>query len=540
MKQILIVGNGISGLTCAIEAAKAGIQASILSPFPSQRAQSVMAAGGINAVLPSCDPGDSVRLHIQETLESGCRIGGEKAVSALCADAPAIIGWLESIGVVFSRDENGQAAKRAFGGQSRKRTIYAGASTGKQIVTALIQEARKWECRGLIQRRLGLRFHTALIRDGACYGVLCYSEAEKRLIPFYADAVVMATGGQNCLFGKTTGSTLCDGYGAAMLFLQGAALKNLEMIQYHPTSIETPQKRMLVTEAARGEGGRLYYIKDGKRVYFMEEAFGPQGNLMPRDIVSKYVYDAPSQVYLDIAFLGENIIHSRLEEVYQLCQDYLGLDVTKESIPVAPSVHFFMGGLWVDERHRTSLKGLYAAGECASLYHGANRLGGNSLLSAIHSARAALSSISEESPPARHPDFSGWIRQQQQSIEKLLLSKSPFSAVYIQNQLAKIMGEDLGIVRTSEKLSQGLESIDYYLSVCDKLIYDSQVSPYQAYSLGPMLTLARAILTCALSRKETRGAHIREDFPERDPSLEKASVIRYNQGKFTVTYEKEE
>ena len=537
MKHVLIVGSGLSGISCAIELAENGVSSTLVSPYPSERAQSVMAAGGINASLGD---DDSFEQHATDTLKSGGYIAGEKAVTGLCSAAPGIVEWLESLGVVFSRDEKGKVAIRAFGGQSRKRTAYAGASTGKQIMTALIREARKYECNGKIKRLLGRQFHSALIKDGKCYGALLYNEKECKIEEIYADAVVVAAGGQNVLFGKSTGSTQCDGYVAAKLYEQGAKLKNLEFIQYHPTTVETPQKRMLISEAARGEGGRLYYMDGDKRVYFMEDKYGERGNLMPRDVVAKCIYDAPSQVYLDIAFLGKKLINSRLFEVAELCKKYVGLDVTKESIPVYPSVHFFMGGLAVDRNHKTSIDNLYAVGECASIYHGANRLGGNSLLSAIYSGKCAAKAIDNLQEDSAHPDFVDYIETQKKVLEERLASKSRFSAVYIRYEIAKLMNECLGITRTEEKMSEGIKSIDYYLSISEKLVYDSDVSPYIGYSLRPMLILARAILTSALNRKETRGAHIREDYPELSDEYALCSLCEYQDGKHNISYVKED
>lgn len=537
MKHILIIGGGLSGLSCAIALAEKGIRTTLVSPYPSERAQSVMAAGGINAALGS---DDSPAFHTEDTLKSGGNIAGKETVSGLCSAAPDIVRWLEGLGVVFSRGEDGAVALRAFGGQSRNRTAYAGASTGKQIMTALIREARRYECTGLIQRLLGRQFHSALIRDGKCYGALLYNEKDCNMETVYADAVVAASGGQNLLFGKTTGSTQCDGYVAAKLYEQGARLKNLEFIQYHPTTVETPQKRMLISEAARGEGGRLYYLDGERRVYFMEEKYGERGNLMPRDIVSKCIYDVPSQVYLDIAFLGKKLIESCLFEVSELCRKYVGLDVSRESIPVYPSVHFFMGGLAVDRNHRTCVDRLYAVGECASLYHGANRLGGNSLLSAIYSGKVAAKAIDNLSEIEHTPDFTQYIAAQNQVLAERLASKSRFSAVYIRHEIAKLMNESLGITRTEEKLAEGIHSVDYFLSISDKLVYDSDVSPYIGYSLRPMLLLARAILTSAQMRKETRGAHIREDYPERSESYAFCSVCDYQNGEHRISYVKED
>ena len=537
MKHVLIIGSGLSGLTCALALAENGIRSTLVSPYPSERAQSVMAAGGINAALGECD---SPQQHAADTLKSGGNIAGKEAVSGLCTEAPEIVRWLEHLGVVFTRDDRGELMLRAFGGQSRNRTAYAGASTGKQIMTALIREARKYESREVIHRMLGRYFHSALIQDGKCYGALLYNQNTRLLEEVYTDAVVVASGGQNLLFGKTTGSTQCDGYVAAKLYSQGARLKNLEFIQYHPTTIETPQKRMLISEAARGEGGRLYYVENGRRVYFMEELYGERGNLMPRDIVSKCIYDAPSQVYLDVTFLGEKLINARLSEIASVCKKYADLDITKESIPVYPSVHFFMGGLAVDSNHRTSIDNLYAVGECASRYHGANRLGGNSLLTAIYSGKVAAKAICGLSDTVNVPDFSNYISDQRSVLEECLASKSRFSAIYIRHEIEKLMNDCLGITRSEGKLVEGIQNVDYYLSISDKLKYDSDVSAYIGYSMQPMLLLARAILTSALARKETRGAHIRSDYPARSEEFDYCSVCEYQNGEHRVSYEKED
>lgn len=537
MKKALIIGGGISGLSCAIGLAENGISSAIVTPYPSERAQSVMAAGGINVALAS---EDSAEQHTEDTLKSGGNIAGEKAVEGLCSAALDIVSWLENLGVAFSRNNSGELALRALGGQSHNRTVYAGASTGKQIMTALIREARKYEDEGKITRLLGRQFHSALINEGKCYGAMLYNEKERKMETVYADATVVASGGQNALFGKTTGSTQCDGYVVAKIFEQGARLKNLEFIQYHPTTVETPQKRMLVSEAARGEGGRLYYTDGDKRVYFLEDKYGEHGNLMPRDIVSKCIYDAPSQVHLDISFLGKKVINTRLSEVAEVCRKYAGIDVSRESIPVYPSVHFFMGGLAVDHNHKTSIGDLYAVGECASMYHGANRLGGNSLLSAVYSGKRAASAIANLSVSEEKPSFDDYVSKQESVLEKRLASQSRFSAVYIRHEIAKLMNACLGITRTEEKLLKGIEEIDYYISISDKLVYDSDVSPYLGYSVRPMLILARAILTSALERKESRGAHIREDYPEICDEYALCSVCDYADGKYSVSYVKED
>lgn len=539
MKDVLIIGSGISGMACAVRCAVQGVHVTLVSPFPSERSQSVMAAGGINAVLPGDEAGDSVLSHVADTLRGGCGLGGEKAVKSLCEHSGDILRWLESIGTVFSVDDRGCPLRRAFGGQTHKRTYYCGASTGKQIVSALVMEARRFEAAGLIERRLWCCFHSALIRDGVCHGAMLFDEARGGLEAVYADAVVIATGGQNALFGKTTGSTQCDGYAAGKLFMQGAELKNLEFIQYHPTTLETPQKRMLISEAARGEGGRLFIKDNGRKVYFMEEKYGEGGKLMTRDIVSREIDALGGRAWLDLSCLDRAVIDERLSEVRDLCAKYAGIDVTREPIPVQPSVHFFMGGLAVHLNHETNIKNLFAIGECASMYHGANRIGGNSLLSAIYSGNVASEEISGRKGGMHHPDFSSDLERERKLLERNMDTQSQFPVMYMRDMLAETMQKHMGIVRSEENLTQGLNEIDYDLSIAERIHYDSSVMPYFNYSLTAILTLARATVTCALERRESRGAHYRSDFPKTDEALECATIIAYNGGNYSVRLDKE-
>jgi succinate dehydrogenase / fumarate reductase flavoprotein subunit len=250
----------------------------------------------------------------------------------------------------------------------------------------------------------------------------------------------------------STGSSLCDGYAAGKLFEQGVELKNLEFIQYHPTTIVTGQKRMLVSEAARGEGGRLYYEENGKRVYFMENLFGERGNLMPRDVVSRCMEETGKDISLDVSFLGKDRIMQRIPEVYELCRKYRGIDISTQSIPVVPSVHFFMGGIAVNNEHETNIRNLYAIGECASIYHGANRLGGNSLLAAIHGARVAAESIEKRSSGALQYNPVQELYEARERIAGIKRSKSSFPVMYIRDILAQNMQDDLGIERNQARL----------------------------------------------------------------------------------------
>ncbi|MEE3457470.1 MAG: FAD-binding protein, partial [Lachnospiraceae bacterium] len=300
------------------------------------------------------------------------------------------------------------------------------------------------------------------------------------------------------------------------------------------------QKKMLVSEAVRGEGGRLFYLENGKRVYFMEEKYGPRGNLMTRDVVSREIEATGKDVFLDISFLGAKEIGRRIPEVRDLCRKYRGIDITREPIPVSPSVHFFMGGIAVRLNHETNIENLFAVGECAAIYHGANRLGGNSLLAALYGGRVAASVIAERpSPAGKRPDFTALTDAENEKLRNLRASRSPFPVMYIRDMAAETMNRELGIVRDEESLMRGLTDMDYYLSIAERIAYDSSVMMYANYSLTGILTLARATLTSALARRESRGSHFRKDYPAANESMAYGSVISFDNGKYRVWLDRE-
>lgn len=525
MGEIVIVGAGIAGLTAAIKAADLGAHVKLISPDYSERSQSVMAMGGINAAIKA---NDSTQEHFEDTMNGGCQINDGNAVLKLTSDAPNVIRWLSDIGTSFTRDSDGNVDVRYFGGQKKKRTAYAGARTGKQIVTALINECRKKEAEGSVTRYIGWRFLSLMLNESGCCGVICVNESTSQIEEFESDSVIMATGGLNKLFGKTSGSIQNDGVATARLLMQGVELANLEMIQYHPTTVATPVKRMLITEAARGEGGNLYVLRDGKPWYFMKEWYPEKAELMPRDVVSRGIFKASNagekQVYLDISHLDDDLIMTKLDEVYEVCTSYLDLDPTAEAIPVYPGVHFFMGGIRTDENHKTNIEGLYAAGECSCQYHGANRLGGNSLLGAVHGGW-----ISAENAVG-HSNDSGNDKSQLGLQRELFdnWESSQNSSREVEDALSEIMISSMGIYRNENDLENALEMLD-------GLDININGSYYDFVRLESLTLLAKASIMAALKRKESRGAHQRLDYPQTSDDYEKTTCITYD-GEIKVNF----
>ncbi len=526
MRRVNIVGSGLSGLSAAIHLALAGVSSNLISVLPSERAQSVLAEGGINAALDTMGEHDTPAEHFADTMKGGADLADPNAVAGLTDHAPEIVRWMFSLGTPFQM-ENESLILRNFGGQKKKRTAYSKSSTGKVLMTALIDEARRWEAAGLITRWSHHVVEDLTSEEDRCTGLIMRDTYTDRLLDCDGP-VLLCSGGMNGIFpGLTTGTVPNTGNLTALAFSKGVELGNLEFLQYHPTTVGIPGKRMLISEAARGEGGRLYILRDGKPWYFMEEKYPELKNLMPRDVVSREMFfvsrqdNCGDQVYLDLTGLSAATWDKKLSDMREEIIHYLSIDPVTTPVPVSPGIHFFMGGILVDEDHRSSLPGLYAAGECACQYHGANRLGGNSMLGALYGGKAAAKSIfsllREDVTPDNDPTELGKASQE-------WMGERAVSPVQIE-KLKAILWDGLGIAREERALTAALEKLEAVLA--------EDLTPWERNRA----LLGKAMLVSALERKESRGAHYRWDFPDRDDEhFRKTTVAMYRDGAVAVTH----
>lgn len=526
MNNVNVIGAGLAGLSAALALSKKGVKCNLISLQPSERAQSVMAEGGINAALDTMGEGDVCENHFQDTVKGGVFLADPDAVRDLVNAAPGIVDMLYKLGVPFQM-ENGKIIQRNFGGQKLKRTAFVKSSTGKVLMTALIDEVRKEEAKGNVVR---FSHHEALcpvISEDECTGVVVKDTFTGEILTLQGP-VIAATGGMNGLFeGMTTGSTANGGDFTAACFDMGVEMGNPEMIQFHPTTARIPGKRLLISEAARGEGGRLFVNRGGRRYYFMEELFPEAGNLAPRDVISRQMVKVPAesndepQVYLEMSHLPEKTWKEKLPDMRDEIKSFLGIDPAKMPVPVSPGIHFFMGGLLTDRYHRTNVNGLYAAGECACQYHGANRLGGNSMLGAIYGGMVAADSFFSDTS-------NGHLNRDLRTAAADSLFKEHTGTVDTGDVSAKfsktlcdILSAGLGIIRDEKKMESALKEIE-------ELKADSLTPKEHRRTL-----LGEAMLLCALQRKESRGAHTRSDYPERDDELFQKTSVAVRRGDIT-------
>ncbi|AFQ43609.1 succinate dehydrogenase flavoprotein subunit [Desulfosporosinus meridiei] len=538
MSKVIVVGGGLAGLMATIKMAEAGTKVDLFSLVPVKRSHSVCAQGGINGAVNTKGEGDSTWNHFDDSIYGGDFLANQPPVKAMCDEAPGIIHLMDRMGVMFSRTSEGLLDFRRFGGTKFCRTAFAGATTGQQLLYALDEQVRRYEVEGLVQKYEHWELLSIVIDEGVCQGIVAQNLRDMSNKSFPADAVIVATGGPGAVFGKSTNSTICTGSAVSALYQQGVKYANGEFIQIHPTAIPGDDKLRLMSESARGEGGRVWTYKDGKAWYFLEEMYPAYGNLVPRDIATRAIYEVvfdkglgingENMVYLDLSHIDPNILQIKLGGILEIYEKFVGDDPKKVPMRIFPAVHYSMGGLWVDYDQMTNIPGLFAAGECEYQYHGANRLGANSLLSAIYGGMVAgpkameyIKKTKRLSPSGNEQAFLNEKKRQDAQWASILAMKGSENPFLIHKELGDIMTQNVTVVRYNDKLAetdlviQGLMKRWRDIGRSDDVEWGTQEGTF-IRQLWNMLELARVITLGALNRNESRGAHYKPDYPERD------------------------
>jgi succinate dehydrogenase / fumarate reductase flavoprotein subunit len=546
--RIIVIGGGLAGLAAVIKIAEAGGNVDLFSIVPVKRSHSVCAQGGINAAKDLKGEGDSTAKHFDDTVYGGDFLANQTPVKAMCEAAPAIIDLLDRMGVPFNRTPEGLLDFRRFGGTLYQRTAFAGATTGQQLLYALDEQVRRHESEGKVKKYEGWEFLSAVIDSkGVARGITALDLRTMELRSFPADAIIVATGGNGAIFGKSTNSVVCTGSAQSALFQQGAFYGNGEFIQVHPTCIPGEDKLRLMSESARGEGGRVWVprtagdkrvakqIPESDRFYFLEEWYPKYGNLVPRDIatraIHKVVYelglgiDGQPMVYLDLTHIDRATLNRKLEGILEIYEKFVGDDPREVPMKIFPGMHYTMGGLWVDFNQMTNIPGIFAAGECEYQYHGANRLGANSLVSCIFggfisgpNAMAYAKSLEAAEGDGGH---AAELTRQREINNALLNNKGTENPFKLWRELGSTMTEHATVIRYNKGLKQAdekiVELLDRYKNVnlSDKSQWANTSFAF-ARQLQNMLELSRAIVQGAILRDESRGAHYKPDFPDRN------------------------
>jgi succinate dehydrogenase / fumarate reductase flavoprotein subunit len=546
--RIIVVGGGLAGLSAVIKIAEAGGSVDLFSIVPVKRSHSVCAQGGINAAKNLKGEGDTTYKHFDDTIYGGDFLANQTPVKAMCEAAPAIIDLLDRMGVPFNRTPEGLLDFRRFGGTLYNRTAFAGATTGQQLLYALDEQVRRFESEGKVKKYEGWEFLSAVLDSkGQARGITALDLRTMELKSFPASAIILATGGIGAIFGKSTNSVVCTGSAQSAIFQQGAYYANGELIQVHPTTIPGEDKLRLMSESARGEGGRVWVprtpgdkrpvkqIPEAERFYFLEEWYPKYGNLVPRDVATRAIHrvvyeeglgiDGQPMVYLDLTHIDRATLNRKLEGILEIYEKFVGVDPRDEPMKIFPGMHYTMGGLWVDFNQMTNIPGVFAAGECEYQYHGANRLGANSLLSCIfagfHSGPNALEYA--KNLPAAEGDggHAAELARQAEINGKLLKNEGTENPFRLWRELGQTMTEHATVIRYNKGLKQADEKIVELLERYKKVNLSDRsqwanTSFAFARQLQNMLELARTVTLGALLRDESRGAHYKPDFPERN------------------------
>jgi succinate dehydrogenase / fumarate reductase flavoprotein subunit len=546
--RIIVIGGGLAGLAAVIKIAEAGGAVDLFSIVPVKRSHSVCAQGGINAAKDLKGEGDSTDKHFDDTIYGGDFLANQTPVKAMCEAAPGIIDLLDRMGVPFNRTPEGLLDFRRFGGTLYQRTAFAGATTGQQLLYALDEQVRRHEAAGKVKKYEGWEFLSAVIDSkGVARGITALDLRTMELRSFPADAIILATGGNGAIFGKSTNSVVCTGSADSAIFQQGAYYANGEFIQVHPTCIPGEDKLRLMSESARGEGGRVWVprnagekrpikqIPDSDRWYFLEEWYPKYGNLVPRDVatraIHKVVYeyglglDGQPMVYLDLTHIDRATLNRKLEGILEIYEKFVGDDPRDVPMKIFPGMHYTMGGLWVDFNQMTNIPGIFAAGECEYQYHGANRLGANSLVSCIFGGFVSGPNALKYAKGLEGQEGDGGaaaeLARQAEINARLLKNEGTENPFKLWRELGSTMTEHVTVIRYNKGLKQAdekiVELLDRYkkVNLSDRSQWANTSFAF-ARQLKNMLELSRTITLGALLRDESRGAHYKPDFPDRN------------------------
>jgi succinate dehydrogenase / fumarate reductase, flavoprotein subunit len=564
-QRVLVVGGGLAGLAAAMKLAELGIDVDLMSLVPVKRSHSVCAQGGINSVNDlTRQQGDNEWLHFDDTVYGGDFLQHQPPVKEMCEWGPRIIDLMDRMGVPFNRTSEGYRDQRRFGGTLFKRTAFAGATTGQQLLYALDEQVRRWEVEGKVKKYEMWDLLAPVLDDqGRCRGAIGQDLVTMEIRSFPADAVIVASGGCGLIYGRSTMSMVCTGSAASRCFQAGAAYANGEFIQVHPTAVPGADKLRLMSESARGEGGRVWVprkpqdprdprtIPENERYYFLEERYPKYGNLVPRDIATREIFnvcvkeglsvdpDRPC-VYLDLTHIPRDVLDKKLGGILSIYEKFQGVDPREVPMKIFPAVHYSMGGLWVDyertpdgglalgsiRNQQTNIPGLYAIGECDYQYHGANRLGANSLLSCIFSGlivapsvETLLCSLKGASAADQPSSLYEHARKHQQQIHDKLLNRAAGgeNPYLIHDELGKVMTSAATVVRYNKDLALAydkvcqLEERARRCSLSDTGNWTNQNVVFTK-ALRDMFPIAKLILRGAYMRDECRGAHYKPDF----------------------------
>jgi succinate dehydrogenase / fumarate reductase flavoprotein subunit len=576
--RVIVVGGGLAGLGAAVKAAELGVQVDLFSIVPVKRSHSVCAQGGINACNEIArQQGYSEYEHFDESIYGGYFLANQPPVYEMAHWAPRIIDLLDRMGVPFNRTKEGQRDLRLFGGSLYKRTHFAGATTGQQLIYAFDEQVRRFETEGKVTKYEHWEFLRPLIAaDGTCCGIVAQDLRTMQVRAFRAGAVVMATGGCGLVFGKSTNSVMCTGGAASRCYQLGAWYGNGEFIQVHPTAIPGHDKLRLMSESARGEGGRVWVprrkgdhrdprqIPDAERWYFLEEKYPKYGNIVPRDIATREIFDVcvnqgmgvggQNQVYLDLTHLGREYMDRKLGGIVEIYRKFVGEEPSEVPMRIFPGMHYSMGGLWTTYTAKpdhkgmvygapnnmmTNIPGLYAFGEVNYQFHGANRLGANALLSCIFDglfSGASVAAWAKDHAVDAVPQqvFDDGVAAEQARMQSLATGTGGENPYQIGKELGDEMTAAATVVKSETRLLQSraklaeLRDRSRRMSLSDTGMWTNQNLSY-ARAVADMVILAQAIIEGSIERKESRGSHYRTDFPTRnDERFLKSTVAAYD------------